>query len=143
VLRDPVASVRNSRLCVPASPEALFDSLHLLKIATAETYSRFGRLFVRVRGIETYSFSTPIGWIVSQAHNPVQSGFDSSRNMPPACFFTPHSTNKIAAPDGAAILLNCAGERNRTPDYCLEGSRFTTKLHPRSERVRWRGVKVK
>ena len=28
----------------------------------------------------------------------------------------------------------CAGEKNRTPDYCLEGSRFTTKLHPRSER---------
>ncbi len=25
----------------------------------------------------------------------------------------------------------CAGEKNRTPDYCLEGSRFTTKLHPR------------
>lgn len=24
----------------------------------------------------------------------------------------------------------CAGERNRTPDYCLEGSRFTTKPHP-------------
>ncbi len=24
----------------------------------------------------------------------------------------------------------CAGEKNRTPDYCLEGSRFTTKLHP-------------
>ncbi len=28
---------------------------------------------------------------------------------------------------GSAI---CAGEKNRTPDYCLEGSRFTTKPHP-------------
>ncbi len=25
----------------------------------------------------------------------------------------------------------CAGEKNRTPDRCLEGSCFTTKLHPR------------
>ena len=29
------------------------------------------------------------------------------------------------------IFIPCAGEKNRTPDYCLEGSRFTTKLHPR------------
>lgn len=26
--------------------------------------------------------------------------------------------------------LICAGEKNRTPDYWLEASRFTTKLHP-------------
>lgn len=35
VLRDPAASVRNAKSCIPASPEALFDSSHPLPTATA------------------------------------------------------------------------------------------------------------
>ena len=69
---------------------------------------------VRARRIETYSFSTPIGWIVSQARNPAQSGFDSSQNMLPACSFAPHCTNKITTLSRVVILLNSAGEKNRT-----------------------------
>jgi hypothetical protein len=61
-----------------------------------------------VRRIETYSFSTPIGWIVSQAHNPAQSGFDSSQNMLSACFFTLHSNNRKAVPGGTTFHVGCA-----------------------------------
>jgi hypothetical protein len=68
---------------------------------------------IKCKEIETYSFSIPIGWIVSQAHNPAQSGFASSQNMLPACFFTPHCTNKITAPFRAVILLNSAPSQSR------------------------------
>ncbi len=40
--------------------------------------------------------------------------------------------DKITTPFGAVILLNSAGERNRTPAYWLEASRFTIKLRPHS-----------
>ncbi len=39
---------------------------------------------------ETYSFSTPIGWIISQAHNPAQSGFESPNSLPDCLLFLPH-----------------------------------------------------
>ena len=49
--------------------------------------------------------------------------------VPQGTFFTPHCNNRKTIPkDGFSV--GSAGERNRTPDYCLEGSRFTTKLHP-------------
>jgi hypothetical protein len=89
----------------------------------------FGKICVRARRIETYSFSTPIGWIVSQARNPAQSGFDSSRK----CVKALPSLRTAATekpPLRAAFHVGCAGEKNRTPNYCLEGSRFTTKLRP-------------
>jgi hypothetical protein len=41
-----------------------------------------------VRGIEAYSFSTPFGYIISQAHNLAQKLFDSSRNLLLAGYFT-------------------------------------------------------
>ncbi len=42
----------------------------------------------------------------------------------------------ISCQDALSPALNCAGEKNRTPDYCLEGSRFTTKLHPQARKNR-------
>lgn len=55
--------------------------------------------------------------------------FDSSRKCLNGTYFTPHCRQqKSHHKDGFSV--GSAGERNRTPDLCLEGRCFTTKLHP-------------
>ena len=54
-----------------------------------------------------YGVSTSIGWIILQTHNPAQSGFDSSRNLLLAGYFTPPCTNKITALGGGYFIEQC------------------------------------
>jgi len=53
------------------------EAVQFLKEKHDSNESCFSFTCVLPPGVETYSFSTPIGWIISQAHNPAQSGFDS------------------------------------------------------------------
>ncbi len=101
----------------------------------------FIRLFTKWKYIISYQFvygreeskltvSVPqLAGLVRFASNPAQSGFDSSRK----CVWALPSLRTAATekpPLRAAFHVGCAGEKNRTPNYCLEGSRFTTKLRP-------------
>ncbi len=56
--------------------------------------------------------------LLQNSHGP--PAFDSSHKL---LMTTAETLTRIR-------LVICAGEKNRTPDYWLEASRFTTKLHP-------------
>lgn len=55
-----------------------------------------------------------------------------SHSLPDYALLRTATIEKTVTWDGFSI--GCAGERNRTPIHCLEGSCFTTKLHPQGVR---------
>lgn len=87
---------------------------------------------MRVRGISILTGSVQVDGILLPCVAKSQATFSIPHEQSPRLFFTPHSSNKkTVLRDGFSV--GCAGERNRTPDLCLEGRCFTTKLHPRNE----------
>ena len=62
----------------------------------------------------------------------IAAAFDSSRKQS-SLLTSPFSHKKNRHKVG--FSYTCAGEKNRTPDHCLEGSCFTTKLHPRASKI--------
>ncbi len=93
-------------------------------------YIRIGAgRFVRARRIETYSFSTPIGWIGSQCSQSSSIGLRFfTKGVPHLSSLRTATTEKPSF--RTTFLVGCAGEKNRTPIYWLEASHFTTKLRP-------------
>ena len=73
-------------------------------------------------------FSTP-----PRSPRGITAAFDSSRKQSSLLASPAHYVSTKKPLKGLFWKHMCAGEKNRTPDYCLEGSRFTTKLHPRFE----------